>query len=168
MQNGQGAYDSIMNEAEAGNPHAMLKLAKLYRIGVFQDDSDEQYIYWLQQFFASPVVDALLTVMDADEDGDFTEDYYKSQEIVDSIGYDAEAVLQADIIEAGVSLGLYFRNSTDKEELFCARASLYNAWIASRFDFMEVSGVGGVTDVLSILSTINERIEALGFVEGVI
>lgn len=168
MQDGQKSYDSIMNEAEAGNPHAMLMLAKLYRIGVFQDESDEQYLYWLQQFISSPVVDALLTVIDADEDGDFNEEFYRSQEVVDSIGFEAEAILQADVIEAGVSLGLYLRYSTDREELLRARSALTYALIASRFDFMEVSEADGVTDILSILSGVNRRIEEFGYEEGII
>ncbi len=167
MQKGQESYDSIKNEAEAGNPHAMLKLAKLYKTGVFQDESDEQYIYWLQQFFASPVIDDLLITLDADEDGDFTDEFFRSRETVDAIGFGTESVLQTDIIEAGVSLGLYFKNSCDKEELFCARDSLYAARIASRFDYMEVPETGGVTDVLAILTSINKRIEVLGFGEGI-
>ena len=168
MQNGQNSYESIMNEAEAGNPHAMLKLAKLYRTGVFPDEADEQYIYWLQQFFSSPIVDALLTVIDADEDGDCNENYYKSLAIVEMIGFETEAILQDDIIEAGVSLGLYFRHSTVREELLCARKSLYYALIASRFNYMEVPEAGGLTDILSILSTINTRIEEFGYVEDII
>ena len=167
MQKDQGYYKSIKNEAEAGDPHAMLQVAKLYKSRVFQDESDEEYIFWLKQFFASPVVDALLTTLDADEDGDFTDEFFRSQKIVDAIGFEAEGVLQADIIEAGVSLGLYFKNSCEKEELFCARDSLYAAWLASRFDYMEIPEAGGVTDVLSILTAINKRIEDFGYVEGI-
>lgn len=167
MQKGQEFYDSIMDEAEAGNPHAMLELAKLYKIGVFQDESDEHYIHWLRQFISSPLVGALLTVIEADDEDDFNEDYFKCQEIVDSLGLEAEAILQSDIIEAGVSLGLYFRNSTDREELVCARTSLYSAFVASRFDYMEVPEAHGVTDILSILSVINKRIEKLGYMEEI-
>ena len=167
MHNGQKFYDSVMRDAESGNPHAMLQLAKLYKIGVFQDDSDESYIHWLQQFFASPFIDALLTVIDADEDDDFNDDFYKSQGIVNEMGLESEAVLLADTIEAGVALGLFFSHSTDKEELFCARDSLYAAWIASRFDYIEIPKAGGVTDVLSILTKINKRIEDFGYVEGI-
>ena len=89
MQKGQEFYDSIMDEAEAGNPHAMLELAKLYKIGVFQDESDEHYIHWLRQFISSPLVGALLTVIEADDEDDFNEDYFKCQEIVDSLGLEA-------------------------------------------------------------------------------
>lgn len=168
MQNGQNSYDAIMNEAEAGNPHAMLLLAKLYRAGVFEDESEEQYIYWLRQFFENPVVDALLTTLDADDDEDFTDEFFKSRQTLEAIDFETESVLQADIVEAGVSLGLYFKNSCDKEELFCARNSLYAALIASRFDYLEVPEANNVTDVLSILTTINKRIEVFGFEEGII
>lgn len=165
MQRDQKDYEIIKQEAESGNPHAMLQLSKLFRLGVFQDESDEEYIYWLKEFFKNEIVDAFLTVLDADDDIDFDEHFYKSQEIVNAIGFEAEAVLQKDIIEAGLSLGLFLMYSTNKEELFCARESLDNALIASRFDYIEVPGAEGITDVNSIRITIDKRIKAFGYEE---
>lgn len=165
MQKNWEYYDAILHEAEEGNPHAMLQLSKLYRLGVFQDDTGERSIYFLKQFFSNPAVDALVRILEAEEDSDFDAEFYKSMEIVSSIGFEAKAVLQMDIIEAGISLGLYFKNSTDKDELFCARDSLGKAYTASRFDHLEIPGM---QDVVSILLEINNRIEQFGYKEDVI
>ncbi len=166
MKKGQEYYEFIKNEAEEGNPHAMLQLAKLYKSGVFQDEYDEEYIYWLKQFFSSPSIVDILNDLDTDGDSDFDETYYKSKEILLSMDSLEMMVLQDDIIEAGVSLGLYFMNCTEKEDLICARNSLYNSWIASRFAYLEVTTSEGLIDVLSILTKIQQRMEDFGYVEG--
>lgn len=165
MLKDQKDYDAIRQEAESGNPHVMLQLSKLFRLDVFQDGSDEKYTYWLKKFFKNEIVVALITVIDADEDHDFDEHFYKSQEIINNIGLEEEASLRMDVIEAGISLGLFFRYSTDRKELLYARESLYDAWIASRFDFIEVPQPEGLTDILSILVAVDERIKAFGFEE---
>lgn len=160
-------YDTIQQQAAAGDPHAMLELSKLYQMGVFMDSSDEQYLYWLKQFFSSPIIEAILIIADAEDPEELDDNYYRSEAIVSEIGVEAEAFLLDDIVEAGIELGLYYWNSNKKEDLYCARDALYGAWIANKLDFMEVEVSGEKTDVISILTMVLDRIRAFGYEEEI-
>ena len=68
-------------------------------------------------------------------------------------------LLRDPIIEAGVDLGLFFRNSGNLEDLILAQDALYSALMVSKYDYIEVKDID--TDVLSLLLEINSKIEKI-------
>lgn len=145
-------YTEIIDKANCGEPSAMFELAMLYECNVISSYSDEEYIYWLKRFLLSNQIQSIVEEFD-DEDGtnnngsfDFTEayNYYPM------------------IIEAGLALGLYYKNSSNIDEVRLASQALCDAFVVSRFDFIEVEDdCCGVTDILSLLSQANARITFL-------
>lgn len=145
------SYGPIISDAENGNPYAMYELAMLYDCGAIKSSSDSGYIYWLKKFMESDIISEIIDEVD-DEDGatqnlhrNFWEDYN----------------YYPMIIEAGIALGLYYMNSSNIEEVNAARSAFYSAHIVSRFDFIEVESNDGITDIVSLLSQTNNRIEFL-------
>ena len=158
------SFDDIINRAEDGNPHFMLELSKLYRMGVFGDDKYEEYIHLLHQFFETPII---MAIVDQLEEDNCNDDLEYEADLTWPIPCDMDlATLTEDIIEAGISLGLYYRNSCHKDELLLARHGLLAALDASKWDYMvHKESDGSTTDILSILTKVLSRLEELGYGE---
>ncbi len=148
-------YKEIIDKADGGDPLAMFELAMLYDSNAIPSQSDENYIYWLKRFLFSEQVQSIIDDLD-DEYGTNFDSYFDS---IESYQY------YPMIIEAGLALGLYYKNSSNLDEVKLASQALYYAFLTSRFDHIEINDEGGITDIVSLLSQTNDRIMLLS--EGV-
>ena len=121
--------EDVLEKAENGIPHYMLELAKLYKAGAFGDTDTDQYLYWLREFFQTS------EVKKAANDGN-----------------GATALLN-DIVEAGISVGIYYSNSSDDHDLKAAAAALTAALNAGK----QVGDKEVVNMISDMLTKINKR-----------
>lgn len=149
-------YNRIKKKAEQGEPLAMIKLAKLYKAGVFGDDHDELYAYWLRAFFKTPIVDR--TVAEYEDEDDSPEN--------ELLPYNfAGDILRGDIIDAGVALALYYCKSSNPKELRIAMKAIDAAMCASKWDPNYDAG-GSNINLMDILTDIYARLESCVSEEG--
>ena len=158
-------YDSLIQAAEQGDPCKMLEVAKLYKAGAFGDSDHSEYLFWLKRFFESPKVNAiLLELEDKYSGGDSPYSHYFDME---SSSLEEYYVLCDSIVEAGLALGIYYSNSSKKENLELSRDSLVAALDASRWDYLTYDDPNGVEEsILSLLGKVNDRIKKLGYQAG--
>lgn len=143
-------YGLLINKAEGGDPLAMYELANLYDLEVIPDRDGFRRIFWLTKFWESREVQIALLDYDPEEETD---------EVIDPL---LEMALRDPIIEAGLSLGLYYMTSTDIKEAQFALQCLYGAWIASGRDYISPEELDGKTDILGLMQRQNEWILELG------
>lgn len=155
-------YDEIIAEANQGNPHAMFLLANLYKSKVFEDPMDDEYTYWLQQFFQTPLVSMIIDELEERDDCSDETDSISTALFESVSGFDipieVEMLLRDDIIKAGISLGLYYSLSSDIEELKLASMGISSALLSSRWDAITTEGG---EYFISILMDVNQRIVEL-------
>ena len=160
----ENVYDYIIREAEKGNPHCMFELANLYKAGVFGEDKYDQYVYWLESFFKTPLVMKYTEEYDEANEDDVNDASENSSEQEDEQGWDMmdDWILRDDIIEAGAALAVYYSGSTNVEELIIARDSIMCAMIASRFADTAWTENGEEIKILDIFNMLSERFVEYG------
>lgn len=142
-------YDKLVSEADNNNPKAMYKLAMLYSTGAINSSSDED-IFWLEKFLNSEKVQSILVDLDDDEGSvSYTDAPFGNYEYYDMI------------IEAGIAIGLYYMNSSKITEVQISQTAFYDAWIASKYDYIEIKDGDNTTDILSLMGQIDTRITML-------
>lgn len=62
-------------------------------------------------------------------------------------------------------MGLYYKNSSNLDEVKLASQAFYYAFLTSRFDHIEMDDEGEITDIVTLLSQTSDRIMLLS--EGV-
>ena len=156
-------YEYIILQAESGDPHSMLEVAKLNKAGAFGDINIQEYVYWLKQFFDTPQIKYLV--------GEYEDNYSPDNPVIDNPRLDEDApvalvdeyILRNDIIEAGLALGIYYMNSSVRKELMLSRDSFMAALDASACDYLTVDSLDGqYDDIVSILVKIQSRLERFG------
>lgn len=143
-------YGLLTIKAEGGDPLAMYELANLYDLEVIPDRDGFRKIFWLTKFWNSREVQIALL------------DYDPEVETDESIDPLLELALRDPIIEAGLSLGLYYMTSTDIEEAKFASQCLDGAWIASGRDYISPEDLDGKTDIIGLMQKQNEWLLELG------
>ena len=138
-------YKTIIDKAESGDPAAMFELATLYDRNAISSNSENDYVNWLKSFLESDQVSSIIEELD-DEEGELTNDNFDFMNAYQ---------FYPMIIEAGIALGVYFKNSSSIEEVKLACRAFYCAYLTSRFDYIEIDDEGGKTDILSLLSQAN-------------
>jgi len=141
-------YKTIIDKAESGDPAAMFELATLYDSNAISSNSEDEYINWLIRFLESDRVSSIIEELD-DEEGELTNDNF---DFINAYQF------YPKIIEAGIALGLYFKNSSSINEVRLSCRAFYYAYLTSRFDYIEIDDEGGTTDILSLLSQAKERL----------
>ena len=140
----------IVSEAEAGNPFAMFELARLYDLGVLQDLSGSKYIFWFKKFWKSPKVQATLDNLD-DENG-----------INDEVSIPEEWMLRDYIVEAGIALCFYYKNSTDVQEIRDALSYITGAWDAAGKPYISADDLDGELDIFALMQKLVNRLTEMG------
>ena len=136
----------LLRLSEENDPEAIYEIAQLYNSGEVSSSGDV-YIEWFKRFLDNDVVKLVLCDLDDDEHShDITIDPYTYASLVDKIE------------EAGICLGLYYRFSNRIDELKFAQGCFYDAWIASRFDHIEIDDDGEKTDVVSLMAELDRKI----------
>ena len=147
----QRDYDQIIMNAENGDSLSMYELAKLYKAGVFGDFHDADSVYWYCRFLDSPDIQQIQiyieeqysnnVIEEDDEDeslyNDEIDNYYflnKEHNCDEGDSF----ILRNNIINAGMSIGLYYRFSNKKDELIRARDGFVAALDASAWDYIEI------------------------------
>lgn len=169
-------YESIIMGAEQGDPHCMLELAKLNKAGAFGSMNIDEYVYWLERFFEVPIIQQIVANLEdnySNDDSSYRTDSLNFQDNTvlpegapfveeDMSRYIYEFLLRDDIIEAGMALGIYYKNSSKKEELELSIRSLQAALDASAGDYL----VYAHESISSILIDIAKRMIKLGYWSG--
>ena len=162
-------YDSIIQGAESGDPVKMLELAKLYQAGAFGDSDYSEYVYWLEQFFNNEKVMAITSELEeryGNNDVDGNSPHSPCFDL-ESFSIEEYEILRGAIVEAGLSLGIYYRYSSEKDKLELAMQSLSAALDASGWDYLVSNEPNGAQEsILTILNKISDRYNELGFNEG--
>ena len=139
----------LMRLSEENDPEAIFEIAQLYNSGEISSSGDV-YVEWFKRFLNHDIVKLVLCDLD-DED--------QSYDIpIDLYTY---ASLVAMIEEAGICLGLYYRFSNKIDELKFAQECFYDAWIASRFGYIEIDDDGSKTDIVSFMSELDKKISEM-------
>ena len=147
-------YMEIYDAAQNDDPEAIFQIATLYERESIEPVNGEDFPFWLKRFFKTNIINSILVELGERDDGDASDspshdwnpEYYNYYPM---------------IIDAGIMLGLYYMDSNILEEVELAAECFYNAWITSKFDFIEVSSEGYKTDLLSLLSQTAEHIEMI-------
>ena len=145
------AYKEIIGKADGGNPAAMFELAMLYDSNAIPSHYDDDYIYWLKKFLLSEQIQTIIDDLD-DEEGTSSVNCF---DFIECYQY------YPMIIEAGLALGLYYKNSSNIDEVKLAAKAFYYAFLTSRFDHIEMDDDGSITDIVTLLSQTNDRIMLL-------
>ena len=151
MIDNNSSYSTVISKAKNGDPSAMYELAMLYDCGAIGSSSDSEYVYWLKKFMESDIIVAIIEELD-DEEGSVQNPHY---DFIEGFKY------YTMIVEAGIALGLYYMNSSHIEEVIIAYDAFYAAFIVSRFDYIEIEDEEGVTNILTLLSRTNHRLNLL-------
>lgn len=145
------SYCTVISKAENGDTSAMYELAMLYDCGAIESSSDSEYVYWLRKFMESDLINAIIDDFDNEDEALPNPDY----DFIKGFEY------YSMIVEAGIALGLYYMNSSHIEEVGIAYRALYAAFLVSRFDYLTIEDEEGITDILTLLSRTNNRLDYL-------
>ena len=161
-------YQKYIDAAEkTGDPHSMVILAELYKAGAFGDSQYDEYIYWLKRFFETDEVKGLCIQLENNYSQSENSDETVPVSQCNNINLVQQMTLRNDILEAGIALGIYYRNSSEKEELELSLQCLIAALDASAWAYLDYTEEDGTkTDILCILKKVADRMEALGIKVG--
>jgi hypothetical protein len=159
-------FEDVWEAADQGDPHSIFIMAKLCKAGAFGDSALNDCIYWYKAFFNTPQIQNLVACLGekySPEQNDRSDCVHDSADL----DWENEMIYRNDIIEAGMVLGLYYRLSSKKDELFLARSCLVAALDASAWDDLEYMEFDGSNNsVLNAFGKVDDRIKELGFEVG--
>ena len=143
-------FNELMKKAISNDPMAIFEIAQRFNSGEIPSNGDT-YIRWLKKFLNHDTIQAIINDLEDEEHSyDMPCDPYTRLLLLDKIE------------EAGICLGLYYYLSSEIDELNYAQQCFYYAWIASRFDYIEIKEDESKTDILALMSGLDRRIKEMG------